>query len=479
MEFLVYREAGIYGMVGWACGIGLRRRLQKPKRSKMGLGDQIRQQLAAKALKRQLERVSNEAATPFVPSRTGLPGAGDAMFDARSRFEAMPQYQQVKIIQQMGETLRVQSPFFRVHDGIAGSTTQIGGREYLNYANYNYLGLAGDPDVAASAKSAIDRYGTSTSASRIVAGERPVQRELERELASLYEVDDCLVFVSGHATNVTVIGFLLGPGDLIVHDALAHNSILQGAQLSGAKRLSFPHNDWRALDELLERVRRDYRRVLIAIEGLYSMDGDAPELARFVEIRNRHDAFLMVDEAHSLGVLGETGKGIRERCGVASSDVDLWMGTLSKTLAGCGGFIAGCQPLIDMLRHLAPGFLYSVGLAPSLAAASLAALRRMQAEPWRVAMLRERGHQFVEEARAAGFDTGKSEGYAIVPVITGSSLKAAQWANALFDEGINVQPIFYPAVEERAARLRFFICSTHTQQQISDTVLALIRVKAR
>ena len=132
-----------------------------------------------------------------------------------------------------------------------------------------------------------------------------------------------------------------------------------------------------------------------------------------------------------------------------------------------------------MLRHLAPGFLYSVGLAPSLAAASLAALRRMQAEPWRVAMLRERGHQFVEEARAAGFDTGKSEGYAIVPVITGSSLKAAQWANALFDEGINVQPIFYPAVEERAARLRFFICSTHTQQQISDTVLALIRVKAR
>ncbi len=444
----------------------------------MGLGEHIRQQLAAKALKRQLERVSDEAAAPFVPNAASAatPAAGP---DARSRFEAMPQYQQVKIMRQMGETLRVESPFFRVHDGVAGATTRIGGREYLNYANYNYLGFAGDPAVSERAKQAIDRYGTSASASRIVAGERPVQRELERGLASLYEVDDCLVFVSGHATNVTVTGFLFGPGDLIVHDALAHNSIVQGAQLSGAKRLSFPHNDWRALDELLTRVRRDYRRVLIAIEGLYSMDGDLPELARFVEIRNRHDAFLMVDEAHSLGVLGATGKGIREYCGVAPDDVDLWMGTLSKTLAGCGGFIAGCQPLIDMLRHLAPGFLYSVGLAPALAAASLAALERMREEPQRVATLRERGCQFVEEATAAGFDTGRSEGYAVVPVITGSSLKAAQWANALFEEGINVQPIFYPAVEERAARLRFFICSTHEPEQISRTVAALVRVKNR
>jgi 7-keto-8-aminopelargonate synthetase and related enzymes len=158
-------------------------------------------------------------------------------------------------------------------------------------------------------KKAIDRYGTSASASRMVAGERPVQRELEAALASLYEVDDCVVFVSGHATNVTVIGSLFGPGDLIVHDSLAHNSIVQGAQLSGAKRLSFPHNDWQALDALLARVRHDYRRVLIAIEGLYSMDGDIPDLAQFVDIKRRHAAFLMVDEAHSLGVLGERGSG--------------------------------------------------------------------------------------------------------------------------------------------------------------------------
>ncbi|MFM0212303.1 aminotransferase class I/II-fold pyridoxal phosphate-dependent enzyme [Paraburkholderia sediminicola] len=437
----------------------------------MALGEHIRQQLAAKALQRRLERATEAVAA------SGAPAAEVARTEsARSRFEAMPQYQQVRIMREMGETLRVTSPFFRVHEGMAGATTQIGGREYVNFANYNYLGLADDPVVAARAKAAIDRYGTSASASRIVAGERPVHRALEHALAAFYDTDDCVAFVSGHATNVTVIGALFGPGDLIVHDALAHNSIVQGAQLSGAKRLSFAHNDWQALDELLTRTRRDYRHVLIAIEGLYSMDGDLPDLARFCELKEHHGAFLMVDEAHSLGVLGASGKGIREQCDIDSNRVDLWMGTMSKTLAGCGGFIAGCQPLVDMLRHFAPGFLYSVGLAPALAEASLAALECLLAEPERVVRLQARGRQFLSEARAAGLDTGLSQGFAVVPVIAGSSLKAAQWANALFDEGVNVQPIFYPAVEEKSARLRFFICSTHAPEQISRTVAALSRI---
>ncbi|HEV3431570.1 MAG TPA: aminotransferase class I/II-fold pyridoxal phosphate-dependent enzyme, partial [Paraburkholderia sp.] len=322
----------------------------------MGVGEKIRQQLAAAALKRQLERVSNASTQPLDVPQT-VPGAGGASFDARARFEAMPLFQQVKLMKEMGETLRVQSPFFRVHEGIAGATTTIGGREYINYANYNYLGLASDPAVMTAAQDAITRYGTSVSASRMVAGERPVQRDLERALADFYETDDCVAFVSGHATNVTVIGALFGHGDLIVHDALAHNSIVQGAQLSGAKRLAFAHNDWQELDSLLARVRHEYRNVLVVIEGLYSMDGDYPELERFAEIRRRHGVFLMVDEAHSLGVLGETGRGIREHAGVAPEDIDLWMGTMSKSLASCGGFIAGCQPLVDMLRHLAPGFL--------------------------------------------------------------------------------------------------------------------------
>lgn len=205
----------------------------------MRLGDQLRQQLAAKALKRQLERVTEADHAPVVPGTVAPQTAGSA----RSRFEAMPQYQQLRIMREMGEKLRVESPFFRVHDGVAGATTQIGGREYLNFANYNYLGFAGDPDISARAKAAIDRYGTSASASRMVAGERPVQRALERALASFYETDDCVAFVSGHATNVTVIGALFGPGDLIVHDALAHNSIVQGAQLSSSAPFNLTQPD--------------------------------------------------------------------------------------------------------------------------------------------------------------------------------------------------------------------------------------------
>lgn len=192
------------------------------------------------------------------------------------------------------------------------------------------------------------------------------------------------------------------------------------------------------------------------------MDGDFPDLPRFCELKEHHGAFLMVDEAHSLGVLGASGKSIREQSDIDSNRVDLWMGTMSKTLAGCGGFIAGCQPLVDMLRHFAPGFLYSVGLAPALAEASLAVLECLLAEPepepepGRVVRLQARGRQFLTEARAAGLDTGLSQGFAVVPVITGSSLKAAQWANALFDEDVNVQPIFYPAVEGKKRTPAFF-----------------------
>ena len=439
----------------------------------MNLSDSLRQQLAALALQRQRARARDESREPVrVPS-----AAADAnVRDPRCSFESMQSYRQLEIIRQMGEKLEVASPFFRVHDGVAGATTMIGGRHYVNFANYNYLGFAGDPLINERAKAAIDQYGTSASASRMVAGERPIQRQLEYALAAFYEVDDCVAFVSGHATNVTVIGSLFGPRDLVVHDSLAHNSILQGAQLSGAKRLNFPHNDWQSLDALLARVRNDYERVLVVIEGLYSMDGDSPDLARFVDVKRRHAAFLMVDEAHSLGVLGATGKGIRESCNVPGTDVDIWMGTMSKTLAGCGGFIAGSRVLIDILRHLAPGFLYSVGLAPTLAAASLAALERLIAEPGRVAQLQERGRQFLDEARGAGLNVGTSAGFAVIPVITGSSLKAAQWANALFAEGINVQPVFYPAVEERAARLRFFICSTHEPEQISMAIEKLARL---
>lgn len=389
-----------------------------------------------------------------------------AIPEAFTRFDRHPGYEKMLVPKAVSERLGLANPFFRVHEGVAGATTRIAGREYLNFSNYNYLGLSGHPAVNKAAKEAIDRYGTSASASRLVAGERPIQRELEDALAEIYEVEDCIVFVSGHATNVSTIGYLFGPKDLVIHDSLIHNSVLQGIQLSGATRRSFPHNDSGALDQILAEIRGQFERVLIVVEGLYSMDGDLCDLPALIDIKRRHKAFLMVDEAHALGVLGETGKGVREHYGVTGKDVDIWMGTLSKTLAGCGGYIAAERTLVEHLKYAAPGFVYSVGMAPPLAAASLEALRVMQREPERVARLHARGQQFLELMQSLGINTGFAQGYAVVPAIVGSSLKAAKLSNQYFEAGINVQPIIYPAVEEKAARLRFFLSATHSEENI-------------
>lgn len=382
------------------------------------------------------------------------------------RFDQYPGYEKMLVSRAAADRLGLRNPFFISHDGAVGARTRIEGREYLNFSSYNYLGLNGHAIVNQAAKEAIDHYGSSASASRLVAGERPVQRELEQALAGLYGVEDCIVFVSGHATNISTIGTLFGPKDLVVHDSLIHNSVLEGIKLSGATRRSFPHNDSTALDAMLAEIRSQFERVLIIVEGHYSMDGDIPDLPSLIDIKRQHGCFLMVDEAHSLGVLGKTGKGLHEHFNIAGKAVDIWMGTLSKTLAGCGGYIAGERALVEHLKYAAPGFVYSVGIAPPLAAAALAALKLMLKEPERVSRLQENGRLFLEMAKKNGFNTGSSQGFAIIPAIAGSSLKATKLSNKLFERGINVQPIIYPAVEECAARLRFFLSAMHSEQDI-------------
>ena len=433
-----------------------------------GLPSQLKDRLIQKTLERRLQQAEEPKAT----RRSRSASVPEAFYS----FAHHPGYQQVSLIAKGAGHLGIDDPFFRQHQAVAGATTLIEGRKYINFSSYNYLGLAGHPTINAAAKAAIDTYGTSASASRSVSGERPLHSALEQLLAQVYECDAALAFVSGHATNVTVLGHLFGPRDLIVHDELCHNSVLQGIKLSGAKRMSFPHNDLAALDRLLAQERLNYERVLISVEGLYSMDGDYPDLPGLVDIKQRHRVFLMVDDAHAIGTLGPKGLGIRDHFGVAGRDVDIWMGTLSKTMAGCGGYIAGEKALIDNLRYLAPGFLYSVGMAPPLAAASAAALQCMLEEPERVHRLQARSQYFLQQAKRAGLDTGLSTGIAIVPVITGSSLKAARLSNALFERGINVQPIVYPAVPEKSARLRFFMSCEHTEEQIDFTVQAAAEI---
>lgn len=404
-----------------------------------------------------------------------LPDAPVRGFD----FAQLPAHRQVRLIKAVGEMAGLASPFFRVHETETAPGTAIAGRPCLNFASYNYLGLNDHPKVRAAAAEAVARWGVSAGASRLVGGEHPYHRPLEAALARTIGTEDAIVMVSGHATNVTTIGTLLGPKDLVLADALIHNSISEGIRLSGAARMVFPHNDWAWVDETLARVRRNHERVLIAVEGLYSMDGDFPDLARFVEVKARHDAWLMVDEAHSFGVLGATGRGIAEAQGIDPGAVELWMGTLSKTLSSCGGYIAGSAALVDLLRYTAPGFIFSVGLAAPLAAAALAALEVMAEEPERVARLRANGRTFVEAARAAGLDTGLSAGLAVTPVIIGDSLRAAFVADDILRAGVNALPIIAPAVPDKQARLRFFLTSEHEPAGLEAAVAAVAEAVER
>jgi len=423
--------------------------------------------LSAQAKARLIEKLSSAAATRMAPA-PARPGSGSDA--ARLDVADLEAYREIRMIEQAADYLGIDDPFFRVHEGIAGAETLIGNRSYINFASYNYIGLNGDPRIAAAAKAAIDRYGTSVSASRPVSGERPIHRELEQALARIHGAEDSVALVGGHSTNVTVIGYLLGRNDVIVHDSLIHNSIVQGGILSGARRVPFRHLDPEAADKVLAESRPRQGHVLLVIEGHYSMDGDVPDLAAFVAVARRHRAWLMVDEAHALGVLGPRGFGSADRAGIDPKEVDIWMGTLSKSLVSCGGYIAGRQPLIDYLKRMAPGFVFSVGMTPPNAAAALAAVEILEHEPERVRRLNDRSALFLRLAREGGLDVGGSVGAAIVPIITGSSIGAARLSQALFRRGINVQPILYPAVPERAARLRFFLTAQHTEQQVRDAV---------
>jgi 8-amino-7-oxononanoate synthase len=408
---------------------------------------------------------------PTTPAfRVRPPAEPDRVTD----FARWPEYRALRARLQQLEVQGIESPFFQVHEGVTGSHAMIGGRHVLNFANYNYLGLSGDPDVTRAAQDAVARWGSSVSASRVVSGERPIHAALESEIARFLGVDDAIVFIGGHPANVSTISHLFATDDVILCDALMHNSAVQGAEFSGARRLTLPHNDWRTLDTMLQRVRGRHRRALIVLEGVYSADGDVPDLRHFVDVKERHGAMLMVDEAHSLGVLGATGRGVAEHAGVDAKDVDIWMGTLSKSLASCGGYIAGSSALVEYLKYTAPGFVYSVGIPPSNAAAALAALRKLIAEPQRVTTLRERAAYFLRRCREAGLDTGASAGTAVVPVIVGDSLRAAKLSAMLLAAGVNVQPMVAPAVPNDRARLRFFVASTHTDAEIDTTVQLVV-----
>lgn len=390
------------------------------------------------------------------------------------RVEDVPGYRQFVIQKKVVARFGVDNPFFRLGEGMPRDQLRIAGTDCLNFSTYDYLGLNGSDAVNEAAEKAIHSFGTTAGASRMASGERPPHRALEEGIRDFIGAEDCLTFISGYMTNTSVISHLFGKNDLVALDALSHNSLVMGSVFSGAARFMFPHNDMEALERHLAENRSRYDRVLLVTEGLFSMDGTIGNIPELIRIKKRHGCFLMVDDAHSLGVLGKSGRGAAEHFGVPQDDIDISMGTLSKTLCGCGGYVVGSRELISYLRYTAPGFLYSVAMSPPLAAASLAALEETWRQPERIGRLWELGEHFLRKASDLGLDTGQAVGRGIVPVFTGNSMVAAYMSNALFDKGINVLPVVHPVVPEGSARLRFFLNVTHTREQIDRALDAVV-----
>lgn len=392
----------------------------------------------------------------------------------------LPEYVLFKKSRETIEAVGAEQLFFNIVEGIADNLIQIDHKSYINYANYNYLGYSGDKRVIAATQKAIAKYGTSVSASRVVSGQKSITIRLEEELAALIGVESALVFSAGHATNVSVISHLYNHEDVIFHDSLIHNSCLQGATFAKAKRISFPHNNVQALETLMQEYRHHYRRALILIEGVYSMDGDIADVPQFIELKNKYFSHIMVDEAHSMGVIGKTGKGIREYFNLSPQDIDIWMGTLSKAFASCGGYVAGSRELIDYLKFTCGGFVYSAGISPANVAAALESIRLLNEEPIRPQSLQHQSARLLAHLNDLGIYTGTSKNTPIIPIIIGDSQETLSLSLQLKDYGIYALPIVFPAVEHNAARIRLFINCMHTDDQLdytAETVSSLLQKK--
>ncbi len=344
-----------------------------------------------------------------------------------------------------------------------GARVLVNGREMGMYASYSYLGLIGHPRINAAAKDAVDRFGTGTHGVRTLAGTLTIHEELEETIAHFKHADAAITYTSGYATNLTVISTLLGRGDYVISDKLNHASIVDGCLMSGAKFLRFGHNDMEALEHRLQQVPDGASKLVVA-DSVFSMDGDIIDFPKVVELCRKYGAWLMIDEAHSVGVLGKTGRGIEEHFGMPDT-IDIKMGTLSKTIPSVGGYIAGRKDLINYMRHASRAYIFSAALPPAQAAAAKAAFEVILDEPWRVAKLNANASQFINGLKSAGFDTLLTE-TAIVPVICDTDERAFMMTRDCQMKDLFVLPVVSPAVPPGLARLRATVTAAHETEDI-------------
>ena len=414
----------------------------------------------------RLKKGLNLSASPDAAARQSL-NMSPAFYD----FEHFPEYQEFKTMQWYYDKQKYPRNQFLKHLSSSDATVNLEGREMINYSSYNYLALACDQRVKEAAKQAIDMFGTSTGSGRSITGEVDIHQDFERELCNVLGSEDAVLSVGGYSTNAFTVGYLARPQDLIIYDELVHNSALAGCKMTTARRFSFPHNDYDALDRLLAQHRDKYERAIVLVEGVYSMDGDIPDLPRIIEIKKRHKALLMVDEAHSMGIIGPRGLGITDYFGISGREIDILFGSMSKAFGTCGGYVAGPKPLIAILKYYAPGvLLYGAAPTPANAAAGLATLRIMQQQPELARGVQVNAAYFIEKARAAGLDTYNSKDSGVVPIMMRDSELALWMSITLFNHGICSFPMLYPIVPRDKSRLRFFINTKHTREQMDYTI---------
>jgi 8-amino-7-oxononanoate synthase len=361
-------------------------------------------------------------------------------------------------------------PYFRTLESPAGPVVEMEGAERIMLGSNNYLGLTDDPRVIAGARDALEQYGTGLTGSRLLNGTTRLHLELEREIAEWMGTEDALVFTTGHQANVGTLGTILAPGDTVIADSGDHASILDGCLLSRAKLRPFRHNRLDKLETMLQRAGGDGGGILVVVDGVFSMEGDVAPLPQITELCHAHGARLMVDEAHGAGVLGARGAGTAELFGVESK-VDLRMGTFSKSLASCGGFIAGSDEVIDFLRISSRAFLFTAAAVPAAVGAALAALRIIRSEdgPPLFARVLENAAYLNAGLRSLGLRVvepqplpdGSTVTTPIVPVVVGDDWKAVLLWRALYDAGVFVNVALHPAVPPAGALLRTSVMATH------------------
>ena len=368
--------------------------------------------------------------------------------------------------------LESSNPWFVPLDGLQSAARQRGS-SLVSFANYDYLGVSGHPAIREAAHRAVDQIGVGALGSRLVGGERLIHAELEDALAKFVGTDGCLTLVSGYLTNLSTISHLMGRRDLIIYDELSHNSIVSGVMGAKATSIQFRHNDMDHLRSLLVEARSTHRNCLIVVEGLYSMDGDFPNLPGLLALKDEFGCWLLVDEAHSIGGLGRNGRGVSEHFGEDPRRIDIIIGTLSKTFASCGGFICAQTSVLDWMRFTLPGFVYSVGLPPVIAAAAYAALELVIAEPDRAATLQRNARRFLNRAHDAGLATGAAMGYGLVPILFPDLESTLKCSEFLLTHDIYAPPIVHVGVPKALPRIRFFISATHSAADIDRTVDAV------